>query len=70
MLVTQRSILRSLEIFCVTAEENGAVTSIEKCPEAPEFVYGRLDLADTPVKLRFDRDTSKGKFAPYTMTEL
>jgi len=70
VLVTQRSILRSLEIFCVTAEENGAVTSIEKCPEAPEFVYGRLDLGDKPVKLCFERDTSKGKFAPYTMKEL
>lgn len=67
VLVTQRSILRSLEIFCVAAEENGALTSIEK---ADQCSYGRLDLNDKPVKLRFERDVSKGKFAPYTMKEL
>jgi hypothetical protein len=67
VLVTQRSILRALEIFCVNAEENGAVTSIEK---VNEFLFGRLELNDEPVKLKFTRDASKGKFAPYEMEEL
>ena len=64
VLVTQRSILRSLEIFCVAAEEDGALTSIEK---VDEFLYGRLHLNDATVRLKFTRDASKGKFAPYEM---
>jgi hypothetical protein len=64
VLVTQRSILRALELFCVNAEENGAVTSIEK---VEEFLFGRLELNDEPVHLRFSRDETKGKFAPYEM---
>ena len=67
VLVTQRSILRSLEIFCVAAEEDGAVTSIEK---VDEYLFGRLELGDGIVRMKFSRDASKGKFAPYEMTVL
>lgn len=64
VLVTQRSILRALEIFCVEKEEEGAVTSVET---AFGCQFGRLELNDEPVSLRFTRDASKGKFAPYHM---
>ena len=64
VLVTQRSILRALEHFCVEKEEQGAITSVET---AHGCQFGRLDLNDNPVKLRFSRDASKGKFAPYNM---
>ena len=64
VLVTQRSILRQIEIWCVEQEAKGATTSVET-----EYgvQYGRLDLNDQPVKLQFSRDETKGKFAPYTM---
>lgn len=67
ILVTQRSILRQLEQFCVDCEENGAVTSIER---REEHQFGRLDLGDEPVRLKFSRDSTKGKFAPYQMEVL
>lgn len=66
VLVTQRSVLRALEYFCVEKEEQGAKTSVEKYNE---FQFGRLDLADAAVELSFFRDKDKGKFAPYQMTE-
>ena len=64
VLVTQRSILRHLELWCVAMEANGATTSVET-----EYgvQFGRLDLNDESIKLLFSRDESKGKFAPYTM---
>jgi hypothetical protein len=64
VLVTQRSILRHLEIWCVEQEANGATTSVET-----EYgvQFGRLELNDNPVQLRFTRDETKGKFAPYEM---
>lgn len=64
VLVTQRSILRALEIFCVEMEEKGAVTSVET---AFGCQFGRLELNDNPVKMTFTRDETKGKFAPYEM---
>ena len=72
VLVTQRSLLRHLEIWCVEQETNGAVTSVEEAfDDDPKGVghvqFGRLDLNDNPVKLRFTRDEAKGKFAPYEM---
>tara|TARA_Y100000593_G_C4296064_1_gene330731 strand:+ start:420 stop:911 length:492 start_codon:yes stop_codon:yes gene_type:complete len=68
VLVTQRSILRLLEHWCVEKEMNGATTSVETGTARVKF--GRLDLNDAPAKLRFDRDESKGQFAPYVMEEL
>lgn len=67
VLVTQRSVLRALEYFCVEMEEQGAETSVEKYNE---FQFGRLDLGDGSVKLEFNRRKDKGKFAPYEMTEV
>lgn len=67
VLVTQRSILRALEEFCVEKETQGATTTVEK---AHGCHFGRLDLNDNPVKLRFVRDTKKGKFSPYQMEVL
>lgn len=67
VLVTQRSILRALETFCVEKEAEGAVTSVET---AYSVQFGRLELNDQPVTLRFTRDESKGKFAPYEMEVL
>lgn len=64
VMVTQRSILRQLETFCVEAEENGAVTAIESYNE---YKFGRLELNDDVVRMKFTRDESKGKFAPYLM---
>ena len=64
VMVTQRSILRQLETFCVEAEENGAVTAIESYNE---YKFGRLELNDNVVRMKFTRDESKGKFAPYLM---
>ena len=67
VLVTQRSILRYLEQWCVDQEAAGASASVET-----EYgvQFGRLDLNGNPVKLRFSRDETKGKFAPYEMEVL
>jgi hypothetical protein len=67
ILVTQRSILRALEIFCVEQEESGAKTSVEK---AFSTQFGRIDFGELPVTLKFFRDESKGKFSPYEMEEI
>ena len=68
VLVTQRSILRQLEIWCVEKESIGAPTSVETGTARVKF--GRLDLNDCPAELKFERDEAKGQFAPYEMEEL
>ena len=67
ILVTQRSILRLLEIWCVEKEAEGAKTSVET---AHGVVYGVLNLEEDSVRLKFWRDDSKGKFSPYHMDEV
>lgn len=67
ILVTQRSILRLLEIWCVDMESKGAKTSVET---AHGVKFGVLELEEDSVKLRFWRDESKGQFAPYQMEEI
>ena len=67
VLVTQRSILRQLEIWCVEKEANGAETSVESNFKVQ---FGRLELNDEPVTLKFSRDETKGQFAPYEMEEI
>lgn len=67
ILVTQRSILRQLESWCVEKEGDGAKTSVEK---AYNVQFGRLDFEEGHVTLKFDRDESMGQFAPYQMEEL
>lgn len=64
LLVTQKSVLRALEIRCCEWELEGAHCSIEKAGSAQRAV---LELAEASVKLVFNRDEAAGKFAPYTM---
>ena len=66
VLVTQRSILRQLEIWCVEKEQEGATTSVET---SHGVQFGRLDLEENDVKLLFSRDETKGQYAPYEMKE-
>jgi hypothetical protein len=67
VLVTQRSILRQLEMWAVEKEAAGAETSVETRNKSQ---IGVLDLAEGSVALRFSRDKSKGKFAPYQVEEI
>ena len=67
VLVTQRSILRQLELWCVEKEAEGATTSVEK---AFKVQFGRLELEEESVILKFSRDETKGQFAPYEMEEI
>ena len=67
VLVTQRSILRQLEIWCVEKESEGATTSVET---SHGVQFGRLDLEENEVKLSFSRDETKGQYAPYEMKEI
>ena len=66
VLVTQRSILRQLELWAVEKEVDGAVTAVETRNKSQ---IGVLDLGEGSVALRFTRDKSKGKFAPYQVEE-
>ena len=75
VLVTQRSILRQLELWCVEKESQGATTSVEETVSTNpagmgKVQFGRLDLEDNPVKLLFTRDEKKGQYAPYEMKEV
>lgn len=67
VLVTQRSILRQLELWCVEKEAEGAKTSVESNFGVK---FGRLDLEEDSVVLRFSRDEKKGQYAPYEMEEI
>lgn len=66
ILVTQRSILRALEIWCVEKESDGAKTSVER---RHGVQFGVLELEENPVNLHFFRDEAAGKFSPYQMKE-
>jgi len=66
VLVTQRSILRALEIWCVEQEANGAETLVEKRGSCKR---GVLIIAEGNPTLKFVRDVDKGKFAPYELIE-
>jgi len=67
VLVTQRSILRALEIWCVEQEANGAETLVEKKGSGKR---GVLIIHEGNPTLRFLRDLEKGKFAPYEISEV
>jgi len=67
VLVTQRSILRLLEIWCVEKEAAGAKTSVEK---RHGVQIGVLSIEENAPTLKFWRDSSKGQFAPYQMEEI
>tara|TARA_R110002012_G_scaffold176171_1_gene341050 strand:- start:14 stop:427 length:414 start_codon:yes stop_codon:yes gene_type:complete len=65
ILVTQRSILRALEIWCVEMETKGCTTEVVKKGEA---MKGVLMVEENNPTLSFVRDETKGQFAPYEMT--
>lgn len=67
ILVTQRSILRALEIYCVEMEELGAKTAVEMNGTAQK---GVIVFEENLPTLKFTRDASKGQFAPYEMHKL
>jgi len=64
ILVTQRSILRALEIWCVDMEAKGAATEVVKVGACQK---GVLTIAEDCPTLKFTRDVSKGQFAPYEL---
>jgi len=67
VLVTQRSILRALEIWCVEQEAKGAETLVEKKGSGKR---GVLIIHEGNPTLKFLRDLEKGKFAPYEISEI
>jgi hypothetical protein len=67
ILVTQRSILRLLEIWCVEKESQGGKTSVQT---AHGVQFGVLELEEDSAQLKFWRDEKKGQFAPYQMEEI
>ena len=67
ILVTQRSVLRHLEVICVDKESEGAVARVEKAFACQKAV---LELPEDDLKLKFVRDSEKGKFAPYDIITL
>lgn len=67
ILVTQRSILRALEIWCVEMEISGAKTSVMKSGSGHK---GVLEIEEKNPTLKFTRDVKAGQFAPYKMTVL
>ena len=64
ILVTQRSILRALEIWCVEMEISGAKTSVVKVRATHK---GVLEILENNPTLKFTRDEKKGQFAPYEL---
>ena len=64
LLVTQKSVLRAIEIECVKWEEQGAKCYLEKSGSAQRAV---LEFAENQIELKFTRDEKAGKFAPYEM---
>jgi len=67
VLVTQRSILRALEIWCVEQEAKGAETLVEKKGSGKR---GVLIIHEGNPTLTFTRDLEKGKYAPYEISEV
>lgn len=66
ILVTQRSILRALEVWCVQQESKGAKASIEKKFKCQA---GVLTIEENHPTLKFSRD-EKIKFSTYEITEI
>jgi len=62
VLITQRSILRALEVWCVEQEMNGATAMVETKFNCQA---GVLLIEENHPTLKFIRDTEKGKFSPY-----
>lgn len=64
VLVTQRSILRALEIWCVEMEAKGATTEVVQSGASQK---GVLIIEEDCPTLKFTRDETKGQFAPYEL---
>jgi hypothetical protein len=67
VLVTQRSILRALEIWCVDMETQGAKTEVAKSGSG---MKGVLTIVENNPTFIFERDETKGQFAPYEMRQI
>ena len=67
VLVTQRSVLRHLEVICVEKETQGAETEVVKVNATSKAV---LVLPEGELTLHFVRDHDKGKYAPYEVYEI
>ena len=67
VLVTQRSVLRHLEVICVEKETQGALTDVVKVDATSKAV---LELPEGDLTLHFIRDHDKGKYAPYEVYEI
>jgi hypothetical protein len=66
VLVTQRSILRALEIWCVDQEAKGAETLVEKKGSGQR---GVLIIKENNPNLTFTRGDDPGKYDPYKLVE-
>lgn len=62
--MTQRSILRALEIWCVEMEAKGATTEVVQSGASQK---GVLIIEEDCPTLKFTRDETKGQFAPYEL---
>lgn len=67
VLVTQRSILRALEIWCVDQEAKGAETLVEKKGSGQR---GVLIISENNPPLKFTRGEKPEKYDPYKLVEL
>lgn len=67
ILVTQRSILRALEQWCVNQEANGAKAGIKK---AYATQFAELIIEENFPTLVFTRMDEKKKFSPYEIVEI
>jgi len=67
IMVTQRSILRALEVWCVDQEARGGLAAIEKKFKCQA---GTLVIEENHPTLKFVRDSEKGKFSPYEIIEI
>jgi len=67
LLVTQKSVLKALELRCVDWETNGAKCMVEKSGATHRSV---IEFAEDQPELVFERSKHGGKFAPYLVHEI
>lgn len=66
ILITQRSILRALEVWCVNQEVKGATTSLQT---SHKVQFAVLVIEENFPVLKFVRQDEKKKFSPYEIIE-
>tara|TARA_Y100001938_G_C8077308_1_gene426882 strand:+ start:300 stop:767 length:468 start_codon:yes stop_codon:yes gene_type:complete len=64
LLVTQKSVMKAIELECVGWEEAGADCRTERSGSATRAV---IEFPESQPKMRFERSKVGGKFAPYLM---